>query len=92
MHSFNETLDHYRALLVAQRKGRLHLPNDDLDTGIITGAATYGLTDETYARLLDKTNGRPISDALRRDFLSLITLIWTNRLQPSRTRRHGRSS
>jgi hypothetical protein len=69
MYSFNETLDRYRALLLAQREGRLQLPNDNLDTGIITGAATYRLTDETYAKLLDKTNGKPISDALRGDFL-----------------------
>jgi hypothetical protein len=28
------------------------------------------LTDETYAMLLDKTNGKPISDALRLDILA----------------------
>jgi hypothetical protein len=65
MHSFNETLDHYRALLLAQQEGRLQLPNDNLDTGGITGPADYRLTDETYATLLDKTNGKPISQALR---------------------------
>jgi hypothetical protein len=69
MHSFNETLDHYRALLLAQREGRLQLPNDNLDTGGITGPADYRLTDETYAKLLDKTNGKSISDALRLDIL-----------------------
>jgi hypothetical protein len=70
MHSFNETLDHYRALLLAQRKGKLQLPNDNLDTGGITGPADYRLTDETYAKLLDKTNDKPISDALRLDILA----------------------
>jgi hypothetical protein len=70
MSSFNETLDHYRALLLAQREGRLQLPNDNLDTGAVTGAATYRLADETYAKLLDKTSGKPISEALRRDLLS----------------------
>jgi len=70
MNSFNETLDHYRALLLAQREDRLQLPNDNLDTGGVTGAATYRLADETYAKLLNKTSGRPVSDALRRDLLS----------------------
>jgi zinc dependent phospholipase C len=70
MHSFNETLDHYRLLLVAQQEGTLHLPNDNLDTGGLTGPAVYRLTDETYANLLGKTSGKPISDALRRDMLA----------------------
>jgi len=70
MHSFNETLDHYRLLLVAQQEGTLRLPNDNLDTGGLTGPAVYRLTDETYANLLGKTSGKPISDALRRDMLA----------------------
>jgi hypothetical protein len=69
MHSFNETLDHYRALLLAQQDGRLQLPNDNLDTGGLTDPAVYRLADETYANLLGMTNGKPISDALRRDIL-----------------------
>jgi len=70
MHSFNETLDHYRLLLVAQREGALRLPNDNLDTGGLTGPAVYRLTDETYAKLLGKTGGKPISGDLRRDMLA----------------------
>jgi len=70
MSSFNKSLDHYRALLLAQQEGRLQLPNDNLDTGAVTGAATYRLADQTYAKLLNKTSGKPVSDALRRDFLS----------------------
>ncbi len=70
MNSFNETLAHYRALLLAQQEHRLQLPNDNLDTGAVTGAAAYRLTDETYAKLLDKTSGKPVSEALRRDLLS----------------------
>ena len=69
MHSFNETLDHYRLLLVAQQEGTLHLPNENLDTGGLTGPAVYRLTDETYANLLNKTSGKPISDALRQEIL-----------------------
>jgi hypothetical protein len=70
MNSFNETLEHYRALLLAQREHRLQLPNDNLDTGTDTGGAKYRLTDQTYARLVLETSGRPVSDALRRDLLS----------------------
>jgi Zinc dependent phospholipase C len=70
MHSFNESLDHYRSLLLAQGEGRLQLPNDNLDTGGLTGPAVYRLTDETYANLLGMTSGKPISDDLRRDLLA----------------------
>jgi hypothetical protein len=70
MNSFNETLDHYRALLLAHQEDRLQLPNENLDTGAATGAATYRLADESYAELLDKTSGKPVSEALRRNLLS----------------------
>ena len=70
MDSFNKTLDRYRLLLLAQQEDRLQLPNDNLDTGAITGAADYRLTDETYARLLQKTAGKPVSSTLRQDFFS----------------------
>src|ERR1700741_3114488 len=70
MASFNDTLNRFRALLLAQKEGLLQLPNDNLDTGAVTGGGTYRLTDTTYAQLLDKTNGKPVSDALRQDLLS----------------------
>ena len=70
MNSFNKTLDRYRAFLLAQQEHRLQLPNDNLDTGTVTGASAYRLTDETYAKLLDKTSGKPVSEALREDLLS----------------------
>jgi hypothetical protein len=70
MDSFNKTLDRYRLLLLAQQEGQLLLPNNNLDTGAMTEAASYGLTDETYAKLVQKTNGRPVSDALRQIILS----------------------
>ena len=69
MRSFNETLDHYRLLLLAQQEGRLQLPNNNLDTGGLSGPAVYRLSDKTYANLPDRTSGKPISDALRRDIL-----------------------
>jgi hypothetical protein len=69
MNSFNETLDRYGALLLSVQEDRLQLPNANLDTGAITGAADYKLTDEAYAKLLRKTSGKPVSGALREDLL-----------------------
>jgi hypothetical protein len=87
MSSFNATLDHYRALLVAQREGRLQLPNENLDTGAPTGAADYPLADETYAMLLSKTSNKPISDALRQDLLS----YYSNLEKPYATKRNAKA-
>src|SRR5215469_4713725 len=69
MQSFNQALDDYRALLCAEQHGRLQLPNDNLDTGTLIGAAVYQLTDETYAKLLNETAGKPISNPLRLNLL-----------------------
>jgi len=51
--SFNATLDRYRQLLSQAGAGQLDLPNDNFDTGDITGPGKYQLTDETQAKLLD---------------------------------------
>jgi len=70
MGSFNETLTRFRAMLLEQREGRLQLANDNLDTGVVSGPAAYKLTDNTYAKLLNKTSGKPVPDPLRQDLLS----------------------
>ena len=70
MGSFNATLDHCRALLLAERVHRLQLPNENLDIGVPTVPATYRLADETYAQLLNKTSGEDVSESLRKDLLS----------------------
>jgi len=70
MGSFNATLDHCRALLLAERVHRLQLPNENLDIGVPTVPATYRLADETYAKLLNETSGKDVSDSLRKDLLS----------------------
>jgi hypothetical protein len=70
MHSFNETLSLYRGLLVAQKEGHLQLPNENFDTGELTEPTAYSLTDKTYAKLLDKVSGKPISEALRSNTLA----------------------
>jgi hypothetical protein len=51
--SFNATLDRYRQLLSQLGTGQPDLPNDNFDTGQITGPGAYRLNDETHAKLLD---------------------------------------
>jgi len=87
MNSFNETLARYRALLLAQQEHRLQLPNDNLDTGAATRAATYRLADESYAKLLDKTSGKPVSEALRENLLS----YYADLEEPFATKRNSKA-
>lgn len=70
MHSFNETLAQYRKLLAAQGEGTLALQNENLDTGGMTEAGVYRPADKTYAMLLEKLNGKPVSDDLRQNILA----------------------
>ena len=50
--SINTSVDHYRAFLEEVRSDSLSLPNCDLDSGNVTKAAEYSLSDDTYATLL----------------------------------------
>ena len=52
--SINTTVDQYRAYLQQVRTNSLELANCDFDTGKVTVAAEYSLTDESYAKLLDQ--------------------------------------
>jgi hypothetical protein len=52
--SVNDTLEKYRAELRDLKTTKLQLANMDFDTGKPTAAGEYQLTDETYAKLLDK--------------------------------------
>src|ERR1700676_2971267 len=52
--SINTTVDQYRASLQEVRTDSLLLPNCDLDSGKLTTAAEYSLTDDTYAKLLSQ--------------------------------------
>jgi hypothetical protein len=56
--SINSTVDQYRAYLKEVRTDSLVLRNCDLDTGKVTTAAEYALTDETYAKLLGELKDR----------------------------------
>jgi hypothetical protein len=56
--SINTTVDQYRAFLEEVRTDALVLPNSDLDSGKLTKAAEYSLTDETYAKLLSQLSAK----------------------------------
>jgi hypothetical protein len=70
--SINTTVDQYRAFLEEVRTDTLVLPNSDLDTGQVTKAAEYSLTDDAYATLLAQLSERKFegaSPALRDNIL-----------------------
>jgi hypothetical protein len=70
--SFNATLDRYRHLLSQVGTGQPDLPNDNFDTGAVTGPGKYLLNDETHAKLLDalaKQNFSGASPELRAELL-----------------------
>ncbi len=56
--SINTTVDQYRAYLQEVRTNSLRLENRDFDTGKVTKAAEYSLTDHSYAKLLGQLSGR----------------------------------
>src|SRR6202046_4311643 len=50
--SVDKTVEDYTKLLHETSAGDLHLENTDFDTGHVTRAGEYGLTDKAYAHLL----------------------------------------
>jgi Zinc dependent phospholipase C len=70
--SINTTVDQYRIYLQQVRTGSLELANYDFDTGKVTKAAEYSLTDDSYAKLLGQLADRKFdltTAALRADIL-----------------------
>ena len=71
--SVNRTLDNYKGLLAEAGTKKLRLPNTDFDTGRMTHAGEYVLTDKSYAHLLDQLaqhNFEKITPELRENILS----------------------
>jgi len=60
--SVNHTLDNYRSLLVEVGTKSLSLPNTDFDTGKMTHAGEYALTDKAYAYWLNKLADQKFDD------------------------------
>jgi hypothetical protein len=52
--SFNSSMDRYRGLLSEMAEGKPDLPNDNFDTGDVTGPGKYQLNDKAQAKLLDE--------------------------------------
>lgn len=62
--SVNTTLDQYRVYMKDLKGGSLNLENKDFDTGKLTQPGEYKLTDEAYAKLLDKLTNAKFAGAL----------------------------
>ena len=70
--SFNAALDHYRKLLREVEAGQPNVPNDNFDTGTVTGPGQYWMNDDTHAKLLDalaKDNFNGASPEVRSELL-----------------------
>jgi hypothetical protein len=70
--SFNDSLSRYQKLLVQAGTGQPVLPNENFDTGEMTGPGKYRLTDETQAKLLDalaKQGFKGVSPEIRAELL-----------------------
>jgi Zinc dependent phospholipase C len=70
--SFNVALDRYGEILKKITAGVPNLPNDNLDTGEVTGPGKYWLNDKTQAQLLDalaRQNFTGVSPELRAELL-----------------------
>jgi Zinc dependent phospholipase C len=70
--SFNQSLDRYKKLLSQAGAGQPDLPNDNFDTGEISGPGKYQLADVTQAKLLDglaKQNFNGASPEIRAELL-----------------------
>jgi hypothetical protein len=71
--SVNHTLDDYRNQLKEVKQHNLHLSNTDFDTGRMTRAGEYRLTDNAYAHLLDelaRDNFQQLTPELKENILS----------------------
>jgi hypothetical protein len=88
MVSFNATIYDYRQIAKEQRDlGDLTIPNDNFDTGSVTGPGQYPLADNTYAELvdrLDKDHFKTTSPQLRAALLS----YYSNLNAPFHTKRN----
>jgi hypothetical protein len=60
--SINSTVDQYRIYLQGLKAEKLTLENKDFDTGKRTTEGEYRLTDEAYAKLLDKLVNAKFAD------------------------------
>src|ERR1700726_2291995 len=84
--SINTTVDQYRIYLHQVRAGSLELVNCDFDTGKVTAAAEYSLTDDTYAKLLGQLKDRKF-DLTTSDLRSNILQFYSDLSAPIETKK-----
>src|ERR1700681_2442295 len=84
--SVNSTVDQYRGYLGELKTDKLQLANMDFDTGKATLPGEYRLTDETYARLLDKLAKTKFAD-LKPDVRQDILAFYQNPSAPNFTKK-----
>jgi catechol 2,3-dioxygenase-like lactoylglutathione lyase family enzyme len=91
--SVNRSVDFYRRRLGEFRgdlTASVDLPNRDLDTGEVVRPGAYRLTDQTYARLLQRITARPeraVRAGIKRDILA----YYADPNAPIVTKRHKRA-
>jgi hypothetical protein len=84
--SVNDTVSQYRAELRDLKAGKLQLADMDFDTGKPTSPGEYRLTDETYAKLLDKLTKAKFAD-LKPDVRENILAFYQNPSAPNYTKK-----
>jgi hypothetical protein len=82
--SINTTVDQYKVFLEAVGTDSLVLPNRDLDSGKLSAAAEYSLTDDTYAKLLSQLANRKF-DLTTSDLQENILLFYSDLSAPVET-------
>jgi hypothetical protein len=84
--SVDRTMENYTKLLQEAGAGRVQLANTDFDTGHDTRAGEYGLTDKTYARLLDQLAGHNF-DQITPDLRANILAFYSDPGAPNATKK-----
>ncbi|MGA8620238.1 MAG: zinc dependent phospholipase C family protein [Candidatus Sulfotelmatobacter sp.] len=84
--SVDLTVEDYKKLLHETGNGSLHLTNTDFDTGHETRAGEYGLTDKTYAHLLDQLAQRNF-DHITPDLRNNILAFYSDPAAPLATKK-----
>lgn len=84
--SVNTTLEQYRSYLHDLQTGKLALENKDFDTGKVTQTGEYKLTDETYAKLLDKLANEKFT-GIRPDLRTNILAFYADPAAPNFTKK-----
>ncbi|MGZ7077333.1 MAG: zinc dependent phospholipase C family protein, partial [Candidatus Angelobacter sp.] len=84
--SVNTTVDEYRRYLGDLKADKLQLANMDFDTGKPTTPGEYQLTDEAYAKLLDKLTKAKFAN-LKPDVSQNILAFYQNPSAPNFTKK-----